>query len=87
MQLVIVIFLKNESSVISQSQASTRAISGEFLASDKVITLQSPDRFQELKLLVTKDPREFPILLPGLTAIFGETIKSNQSGIAIIEAR
>ena len=87
MQLVVVIFLRNESSVISQSQASTRAISGEFLPTDKIITLRSPDRFQELKLLVTKESQEFPLLIPGLARILGGTIKSDQSGIAIVEER
>ena len=85
MQLVLVIFLRNESLTDTQNQASIRAISGELLSSDSTMTLGSSDRFQKLRLLITRDHKEFPILVPGLGSIFGETIQSTQIGVAIME--
>ena len=85
MQLVLVIFSRNESLIETQNQASVRAISGELLSSDSTIILSSPDGFQKLRLLITRDHRDFPILVPGLESIFGEKIKSTQTGIAVME--
>ena len=87
MQLIVVIFLRNESSVISQSKASIRAISGELLPTDRIIALRSPDKFQDIKLLITRERREIPLLIPGLAPLLGEVIRSTQNGIAIVEER
>jgi hypothetical protein len=85
MQFVLVIFLRNESLVDAQNQASVRAISGALDSSDRTITLGSAGSLQRLRILVTRDHEEFPILVPGLGSIFGEAIKSAQTGIAVME--
>jgi len=87
MQLILVIFLRNESSVSSQSQASIRAISGELSPTDTIITLNSPNNFEKPKLLISKEDKRIPLLIPGLSTILGNVIESRQSGIAVIEDR
>ena len=87
MQLILVIFLRNESAISSQNQASTRAISGELSRDDTIISLDSPDSFQRLRILVTKKDRQIPLLIPGLSAILGSVIESTEKGIAVIEQR
>ncbi len=87
MQLILVIFLRNESAISSQNQASIRAISGELSRDDTIISLDSPDSFQKLRILVTKKDRQIPLLIPGLSAILGSVIESTEKGIAVIEQR
>jgi hypothetical protein len=87
MQLILVIFLRNESSVSTQSQASIRAISGELSPTDTIITLNSPNNFEKPRLLVSKEDKRIPLLIPGLSTILGNVIESRQSGIAVIEDR
>ena len=85
MQLVTAVFYRNLELRDVQSQASTRAISGEVANGDAFISIPSPDRFQDLKLLIVSKRREIPILVPGLGKIIGRTLESDVTGIAVVE--
>jgi hypothetical protein len=85
MQLVTAVFYRNLELRDVQSQASTRAISGEVANGDAFISIPSPDRFQDLKLLIVSKRREIPILVPGLGNLFGHGLESDVTGIAVVE--
>ena len=85
MQLVSAIYYRNVELRDVQSQASTRAISGEFANGDTFIEIASPDRFQELKLLIVKQRRDIPTLVPGLGSILRHRLESDVTGIAVVE--
>jgi hypothetical protein len=85
MQLVTAIFYRNVELRDVQSQASTRAISGEIANGDAFISIPSPDRFQDLKLLIISKRREIPTLVPGLGKLLGHALESDVTGIAVVE--
>ena len=85
MQLVTTIFFRNAELGNVQSQASTRAISGEVENGDTFIAISSPDRFQDLKLLIVKKHRDIPTLVPGIRNFLGHSLESNVTGIAVVE--
>ena len=85
MQLVTAIFYRDIGLRDVQSQASTRAISGEAAYGDVFVSIPSPDRFQDLKLLIISKRREIPTLVPGLGKIIGRTLESDVTGIAVVE--
>jgi hypothetical protein len=89
-QMGIVVNYRNMDQMYAQSAASSRAISGQIYISDQVIDLNSPDSFQQLKLLLTEKKRRIPTvlpsaLLPGLSAIFGGGKQTSARGLAVIE--
>jgi len=85
MQLVTTIFYRNVDLRDVQSQASTRAISGEIANGDTFISIPSPDRFQDLKLLIISRRREIPTLVPGLERLLSHALESDVTGIAVVE--
>jgi hypothetical protein len=85
MQLITAIFYRNVELRDVQSQASTRAISGEIATGDAFISIPSPDRFQDLKLLIISKRREIPTLVPGLGKLLGHALESDVTGIAVVE--
>jgi hypothetical protein len=85
MQLVTAVFYRNLELRDVQSQASTRAISGEVANGDRFISIPSPDRFQDLKLLIVSKRREIPILVPGFGDLLGHGLESDVTGIAVVE--
>ena len=87
MQIAIALGIRNNNQVISQSGASTRAISGNLEAHDTLIRIKSPDKFQELDLLVSHRRSVIPSLVPGIAALLGRDLTSSVSGIAVVEAQ
>jgi hypothetical protein len=87
MQLVTTLLYRNADLSDVQSQASTRAISGQSVDGDEYLVIPSPDKFQELKLLIVNKRREIPALVPGLARIMGHRLESDVTGIAIVEAQ
>jgi len=85
MQLVTAIFYRNVELRDVQSQASTRAISGEVAYGDKFVSIPSPDKFQDLKLIIVSKRREIPTLVPGLGKLLGRGLESDVTGIAVVE--
>lgn len=85
MQLILAINMRNADSLTASDQASVRAISGGFTASDEELRLDSPDRFSNISLLITTHTRKIPHLLPGLTQLLGRELRTDGKGVAIIE--
>jgi hypothetical protein len=85
MQLILAISMRDADSLTAADQASIRAISGNFVASDQELILDSPDRFSNISLLITTHTRKIPHLLPGLTQLLGRELRTDGKGVAIIE--
>jgi len=84
-QLTSTVFIRNFELSKVQSEASTRAISNELQQFDSIIQIETPDRFQELRLLVVKRQRELPIIVPGLASILNDSLKSEVTGVSVME--
>lgn len=84
-QLILAIGMRDADSLTASDQSSTRAISGDFLQSDRVEKLDSPDRFSNLSLLITTQSRKIPQLVPGLAALLGRDLETDGRGVAVIE--
>ncbi len=84
-QLILAIGMRDADSLTASDQASTRAISGDFLQSDREEKLDSPDRFSNLSLLITTQSRKIPQLVPGLAALLGRDLETDGRGVAVIE--
>ena len=84
-QLIIATNIRNGDLVLAQSQASTRAISGQVNPSDEVIELDSPDSFTNIRLLVTSRRSLVPSIVPGLIELMGGTPTTDVRGVAVME--
>jgi hypothetical protein len=85
MQLLLAIGMRDADSMVAGDQASVRAISGVFASADEEEVLSSPDRFSNIALLVTRQSRKIPQLVPGITQLLGRDLVTDARGIAIIE--
>ena len=84
-QLTSTVFIRNFELAKVQSEASTRSISNELQSSDSVIEIDTPDRFQKLRLLVVRKQRDLPSMVPGLASFLGGSLKSEVTGISVME--
>lgn len=84
-QLSIAIHGRNMEKVSAQDEASSRAITGEFSNSDTFLHINSPDPNQNLDLVISYRSRSLPKLLPGITNSSGSQMRTDVSGIALIE--
>jgi hypothetical protein len=84
-QLTSTVFIRNFELAKVQSEASTRSISNDLQSSDSVIEIDTPDRFQKLRLLVVRKQRDLPIIVPGLANFLGSSLKSEVTGISVME--
>jgi hypothetical protein len=84
-QLTVALHGRNMDSIAAQDGASTRAISGEFQDSDTYIHIYSPDPHQNLDLVISHKGRNLAHLIPGLAEITGSQLRTDVSGIAIVE--
>lgn len=84
-QLTSTVFIRNFELAKVQSEALTRAISNELRSGDSVIEVDTPDRFQKLRLLVVRKQRDLPIIVPGLASFFGGSLQSEVTGISVME--
>lgn len=86
-QLISTTFLRNSALVNVQSEASTRAISGEFRQGDLIARVENTDRFHDLRLLIVRNVKELPMLVPGLGSIINKRLESDVKGVAVIEVQ
>ncbi len=84
-QLSIAVHGRNMEKVSAQDEASTRAISGDFSANDTFLHINSPDPNQNLDLVISYRSRSLPKILPGITSALGGEMRTDVSGIALIE--
>ena len=85
-ELIVATNLRNSDFAMSQSDASSRAISGVVTSSDQVIELSSPDSFTHMKLLITRRKHSLPQLVPGLVALLGGNAVVEVNGAAVMES-
>jgi len=84
-QLVLSISSRNIEASYAQSAATHNSITGRFERGDRIIDLNSPDAFNELRAVVTTHNRNLPNLLPFLgskdrvTRVHGFSILESQN--------
>lgn len=86
-QLVSAIQIRNFDQSEVQSLASSRAISGTFTESDSIVNISSRNSYEEQQLLIVSKRRNIPILIPGLSKVFGGQLHSDVTGVAVIEGQ
>ena len=84
-QLTSTVFIRNFEMARAQSDASSRAIADDIHPSDRIINVDTGNRFTTIRLLVTEKRRELPILIPGLAPLFGGSLRSEVRGVSVIE--
>ena len=84
-ELIVATNLRNSEFALTQSDVSSRAISGQVHSSDEVIELDSPDPFTHMKLLISHRKRSLPQLVPGLFALMGGSTEVEVNGAAVME--
>ena len=84
-ELIVATNLRNGEVAIAQSGASERAISGQLIASDEVIELNSIDPFAHIRVLVSHRERLLPQLVPGLLSFLGANSLIEVRGAAVME--
>lgn len=84
-QLTLAVHGRNMEKVSAQDEASSRAISGEFSESDTFLHIDSPDPNQNLDLVISYRSRSLPKFLPDITDSLGKEMRTEVSGIALIE--
>lgn len=77
-QISVAIHARNVTKMVAQDEASKRAITGTFLESDRFLHIYSPDRNQNIDLVITHKKSVVPKILEGEREV-------NVAGLAIIE--
>jgi len=85
-QIVSAIHIRNAEQSDVQSQASSRAISGNYAKDDSMLNVPSRSTFEDQQLLIVSRRREIPILIPGLSKLLGGKLQSDVKGVAVIES-
>ena len=85
-QLTSAVFIRNFEMAKVQSEASTRAISNEFLPTDSIVSVGSQYSLDRPKLVVVRREQEIPIMVPGLSRILGGGLISSVTGVAVLES-
>ena len=85
MQLAIVVHGRNVAKMQIQSQASMKALTGEFTDEDRFIHIESSGDGQNLDLLVTSRETSIVDLLPGFLSDVSSGRVLDVGGMAIVE--
>jgi hypothetical protein len=85
-QLTSAVFIRNFEMAKVQSEASTRAISNEFLPNDSIVSVGSQYSLDRPKIVVVRREQEIPIMVPGLSRILGGGLISSVTGVAVLES-
>jgi hypothetical protein len=85
MQIGIAINFRNIDRTFAQSEASERAISGQFNSGDRIMEVNPLGTFNALGILVTNRVSEIPILIPFIGSFINRGHQSQVSGIAVVE--
>lgn len=83
-QLVLTVTNRNILASYAQSSATHSSITGQFVNGDRVIDLDSPDAFKELKAVVSTRNRQLPNLVPFLDQ---RDRHLNVNGFSILEGQ
>jgi hypothetical protein len=85
MQIGVAINFRNIDRTFAQSEASERAISGQFASGDQVMKINPFGTFNSLGILITRKVSSIPILIPFIGSFINRGHRSEVTGIAVIE--
>jgi hypothetical protein len=85
MQIGVAINFRNIDRTFAQSEASERAISGQFTSADQVMEVNPFGTFNTLGILVTRKISSIPILIPFIGSFINRSHRSDVTGIAVVE--
>jgi len=85
MQIGVAINFRNIDRTFAQSEASERAISGQFTSGDRVMEVNPFGTFNSLGILITRKVSSIPILIPFNGNFVNRGHRSDVTGIAVIE--
>jgi hypothetical protein len=85
MQLGVAVNFRNIDRTFAQSEASERAISGQFIATDRVMEVNPFGTFNSLGILITKKVSSIPILIPFIGSFINRGHRTEVTGIAVLE--
>ena len=85
MQIGVAINFRNIDRTFAQSEASERAISGQFASADRVMEVNPFGTFNTLGILITRKVSSIPILIPFIGSFINRGHHSEVTGIAVLE--
>jgi hypothetical protein len=85
MQIGVAINFRNLDRAFAQSEASERAISGQYLATDQLIEINPLGLFNTFGLLLSKKESNIPTFIPYFGNLFDRAHHTDVTGIAVIE--
>jgi len=85
MQIGVAINFRNIDRTFAQSEASERAISGQFASGDRMMEVNPFGTFNALGILITRKFSSIPILIPFIGSFINKSHRSEVTGIAVIE--
>ena len=85
MQIGVAINFRNIDRTFAQSEASERAISGQFASGDQVMKINPCGTFNSFGILITRKVSSIPILIPFIGSFINRGHRSEVTGIAVIE--
>jgi hypothetical protein len=85
MQLGVAVNFRNIDRTFAQSEASERAISGQFIATDRVMEVNPFGTFNSLGILITRKVSSIPILIPFIGNFINRGQRTEVTGIAVLE--
>jgi dynactin complex subunit len=85
MQIGVAINFRNIDRTFAQSEASERAISGQFTSADQVMEVNPFGTFNTLGILITRKVSSIPILIPFIGSFIDRSHRSDVTGIAVVE--
>lgn len=85
MQIGVAINFRNVDRTFAQSEASERAISGQFTSADRVMEVNPFGTFNTLGILITRKVSSIPILIPFVGSFINRGHHSEVTGIAVLE--
>lgn len=85
MQIGVAINFRNIDRTFAQSEASERAISGQFTSADQVMEVNPFGTFNTLGILITRKVSSIPILIPFFGSFIDRSHRSDVTGIAVVE--
>lgn len=85
MQIGVAINFRNIDRTFAQSEASERAISGQFTSADRVMEVNPFGTFNTLGILITQKVSSIPILIPFVGSFINRGHHSEVTGIAVLE--
>jgi hypothetical protein len=85
MQIGVAINYRNIDQTFAQSEASERAISGQYSSTDRIMEVNPLGTFNTLGVLISKKVSNIPILIPFIGSWIKRNHRTDVTGIAVVE--